>query len=359
MAKLFGALNLNDSERIFNLTSGQSLIWDASQDVLRRYNEDMTNIMDIFVEGTTTEFKQRYKLPGYGTLQKQGQFAKSGHVKSGGSWDVAYPLEQYGDSFAWDDITRKYMTMKEYDLHFQTILNDDAGTLRILMFNALFNNAATTFVDPLHGNLTIQPLANNDATLYPATIGSTTEAAQNNYLVSGYAAASINDTNNPIVPIVNQLEGLFGAPTGGSNIWIFVNNAQTAQLQNLAAFVDVNDRGIVPGDTTATVTGMPMIPPNMRLLGRCSGAWVFEWRRIPANYMLAIHGDMEKPLMIRKDPDDTGLPTGLNLISREETYPFTEFNFRRRIGFGVGNRLTAVVMYLATGSTYSVPTISL
>ena len=72
--------------------------------------------------------------------------------------------------------------------------------------------------------------------------------------------------------------------------------------------------------------------------------------------MLAFHLEEEPPLMRRVDPADTGLPRGLNLVATDEVFPFQGSFWRNRFGLGAANRLNGVVMELANGGTYSIPT---
>jgi hypothetical protein len=138
----------------------------------------------------------------------------------------------------------------------------------------------------------------------------------------------------------------------------FIPTATVAKTRALTDFVPVTDMGINPGADTATAIGLPANLPG-RVIGRMdsSGVWVVEWRWIPATYLLAIHIDAKKPLIQRVDPADTGLGTGLQLVAREATSPFTTSYYRHRFGFGAGNRLNGVAM-IVSAAAYSVPTIS-
>jgi hypothetical protein len=220
----------------------------------------------------------------------------------------------------------------------------------------LFNNVATTFTDERNGSLTIQPLANNDSVVYPPVLGSVSDATENHYLESNYASASISDTNDPVVTIVNDIEEHFGTQTGNGNIVVFINNAETAKITALTAFVDTPDRFVREGVQTAVPGAIPNIPG--KILGRHrNGAWISEWRHIPANYLLGIHLEAPPPLKMRVDPAETGLPRGLALVSRDQMYPLEASEWRARFGFGVANRLNGVVVELGTGGSYSVPTV--
>jgi len=354
MANIFGHLGVNDNERVFTSTVGQTVIWDAAQEYLARVNAEMQAVASIFIEKITDGFKERYKLPGGGYLQRRGADGRYGTVKAVGKWDVAYPLEDFGAQVAWNDVDIAYMNTLELSNHLQTVTIQDINTTRFELLKALLNNTQDTFGDEYQGDLLIEPLANGDAVVYPPVLGSQTEATENHYLESGYLSAAISDVNNPFITIVDELEQHFGTPQGGSNIVVFINNAQTAVVQNLTNFIEADQADIVYGVATERVTGLPTGMPG-RIIGKCDGAWIVEWRSFPANYMLGLHMDVPKPLVKRVDPADTGLAEGLLLLTENEAMPFKGSFFRHRFGLGCGNRLNGVVMELGVGGTYSIP----
>lgn len=356
MSGIFGLLGLSDTDRSYVNTIGQSAVYDAIQQYMMRLNADMQAASSIFVETTTTDFKERYYLPGGGRLQLRGGLAQSAAVKAAGSWDVAYPLNEYGAAMAGDDISLAYMNMQQLSRHLQTVQNQAAGTMRVEILNAIFNNAQDSHVDPINGTLAVEPLANGDAVVYPPVIGSDSEATETHYAESGYAASAISDTNNPIVTIVDELEEHFGSGTGGENNVIFINNAQTAKIKALSDFDEVPDRFIRTGDSISVPTNLPSVPG--KIIGRGSGAWIVEWRWIPANYLFGMNLEQPAPLKMRVDPADTGLGTGLQLVRTSDHYPLQQSHYRWRFGLGCGNRLNGFVMELGTGGTYSVPTIA-
>jgi hypothetical protein len=355
MSGIFGALNINDSDRVFLSTLGQRVVYDAIQQVLEQHNADLAAAKSVFVDQTTSDYKIRYKLPGGGRLQRLGTQAPSGAVKAYGSWDVAFPLEGFGAQMAGNRIDMAYMTAQDLNRHLDTITQQDINTVRFEMLKALLNATAATFVDPLWGSLTIERLANGDSVVYPPVLGSEAEATENHYIETGYLSAAVSDTNNPYVLLRDELEEHFGAPTGGSNIVAFVNNAQVGVTEALTDFDPVNDRYINPAITRDTLTGLPAALPG-RVVGRTNGVWIVEWRFIPANYILGVHLDAPKPLIERVDPADTGLPQGLELVAQDEEHPISSSYYEHRFGFGVGNRLNGVVYELGNGGTYTVPT---
>lgn len=356
MGAIFGSLRLADNDRVYNSTAGQRAIYDAITEYLAVQNAALNAMTAIFVDETTEDFQRRYRLPGSGRLQRRGSQAAVAAVKNVGSWDVAFPLEDYGAAIAGDFVSFAYMTAADLERHVNTVLTQNVNTVRWEILRALMRKTARTFVDETRGGtLTIQPLANGDAVVYPPVVGSETEATDNHYLTSGYAAANISDSNDPFAGIViPELEEHFGQVTGGSPICTFINSAQIAKVAALAGVVEVQDRWVAPGDSTATPTGLPAVPG--KIIGRhISGTWISAWDYIPANYMVGIHLEAPKPLIKRVDPADTGLPRDLALVSRDLEMPFENATWVHRFGFGVGNRLNGVCLELTADATYDDP----
>ena len=354
MSGIFGALGLNDTDRVFLSTLGQRVVYDAVNQVLAQHQADLQTAMAVFVEQTTTDHKLRYKLPGGGRLQRVGSQSQAGSVKAIGSWDVAFPLEEFGAAIGADRVAYAYMSVQDLDRHLNTVQQQNINTVRYEILKALLNNSQDTFVDPLWGSLSVEPLANGDSVVYPPVLGSESEATDTHYLESGYAASAISDSNDPYATIRDELEEHFGVPTGGSNLVAFINNAQRAKTKALTDFDEVPDVFVRPGDDSEVPFNLPSNVPGT-VLGRVSGVWVVEWRWIPANYIVGLHLDAPKPLFRRIDPADTGLGDGLQLVAESDTHPFTNSHYSHRFGVGAANRLNGVVMELGTGGSYSIP----
>jgi hypothetical protein len=361
---ILGALGVQDSDYVKLRTYGQGVIYDALGQILGDHNADLAAVEALFIEGETSDHTTNYKLPGTGRLQVMGPRSRAAEVKASGSWDVAFPLEQYGAALAIDRINWAYMDARTFNHHVQTVFNQDVNTRRFNILKALFNNTARTFVDPNWGSLTVQPLAigSTDGVLYPPVVGAEVNSTRQNYLGTATdisAAGAIVDATNPIPTIVNALEQSFGTPTGGSDIVIFCNNAQTSGLQSLAGFDTVPNRFVTYGDNVSLVESAGL-PINVgRVLGESDSALLVEWRWIPAGYLLALHFGAPRPLMKRVDPPDTGLTTGLQMVPSDMDQPFIDYEWSNRYGFGCGNRLNGIVMDLTAAggaSTYTIPT---
>ena len=357
MATLAGILGLQDSDRSFVNTIGQRVVYEAAQEMVNQWNEELMGFVGLFLEEETEDFKERYKLPGSGQLQRRGPAGLPGAVKASGYWDVAYPLEDFGASLGGDDVAMAYMTLPEMNRHLLTIFNQDVNTVRFEMLKALFNSGSRTFVDPLYGNLTVQPLANGDSVTYPPVAGSNADATANHYVETGYAALSISDTNNPFLTAANTLKSRWGTPTGGAPIIAFMNSTHYTKVSALTDFEPLVDYRVVPSVNANRLnpSAVPMNCPG-EVVGITSGVITVQWDHVPANYILTVHMGAPKPLKMRVDPANTGLPRGLALVARDDDNPLVNYFYRHRFGLGVGNRLGAHVTELGTGGSYTIPT---
>ncbi len=354
MSAIFGLAGLNASDYQYVNTAGQSLIYTGTQTYLNHVNEDVMRALSVFVSGVTEDHVGRYQLPGSGRMTEAAEGVRGAAVRAVGAWDVAFPLRNYAEQVAATDVDMAYMTPAEYQRHIDTIVNRYRTEVRWQVLHALMDNAPGTFLDKRWGTLTLAPLASGDSVVYPPVLGSTTEATDNHYLESGYAAGSISDANNPLPTIRDEIEEHFGVQSGGSNIVVFINNAQSSAVKDLSDFDDVPDNFVRSGTNRDIPFNLPNVPG--RIIGRSDGVWVSEWRWIPPNYMLGLHLEEEAPLKMRVDPAATGLPRGLALVAKDDEYPITSSEWRSRFGIGVANRLNGVSFELGTGGTYTVPT---
>ncbi len=359
MITIFGALGIPDTDYSYVQTIGQGIVYDGVQQVLGDHNADVEAMIAFFVERTTWDFAIKYKLPGNGRMQRRGRQSRTGEVKTAGEWTVQFPLEDFGASIAIDRITLAYMTLPALDNQLKTVVKQDINTIRFEILRAIFNNTARPFVDEVRGSLTIQPLANGDAVLYPPQLGSETNATANMFFGVPTPMLTFTDANNPIPILVNALESHFGTPTGGSKIVILVNNAQTASVQNLAGFDPVPNRFVSYGENVslALESMFPEGMPPGRVIGECDSALIVEWRWIPAGYIAAFHLEAPKPLIKRVDPPEVGLTPGLQMVVEQEDAPFYEYEWCNRYGFGTGNRLNGAIIDLTatTANTYTIP----
>jgi len=361
MSLIYGATWTTAEDHQLVNTVGKELLFTQAQAVAERFNASLQTAMRSFVDpAPARSHSWRFKLPGTAHLQRHSDRSGSRpHARHPvGEYDVALPLEDWRYAVMMNDVDEAHLTVGDLRNSLQGVLTSTSKVVRREIGRALFNNTPRTFTDRLWGTLTIEPLANGDSVLYPPTFDSDTEATADHYLVSGFTAANISDSNNPLITLRDKIRPHFGfSSPDGEDIIVYINKAQAEKIEALADFVPVLDRFVQPGADAATLIGTPDI--SGRILGRSNGVWVAEFSEfIPANYMVAVHLFEDRPLRRRVDLEGTGLGDGdLQLIAEEENNPFKSMFWRIRFGLGVVNRLNGAVMELTTDTQYDVPAI--
>lgn len=348
MSTLLGILGISDVDTRLAVLSTEQ-VYDAVNQVAAQFERERDEAFRVFVQDTTTMYQSSYKLPGSGYMQRLDRHGRPLEERPAGSFTTAYPLETFGTGYGWDRETYAYMTAADLDNMSTSAMIRNANSHRFEIAKAFFNKTNATFVDPLYGSLTIRRLANSDGTLYPPVIGSDAEADDLHYVVSGYTAANISDTNNPFVTI----RDMFMERNSGGQIVAFINPAQRAKVEALAAFVDKTPEYTVAGQDTAVLAGgLPSVPGN--IIGAVSDVLVSEWRAgVPANYIASVDLGLPGPLRKREHPHPE--LQGFRLEAEEETDPLFKRTWRDRFGYGAGNRLNGVAMELTTDGTYDTP----
>lgn len=350
-----GMLKIADSDRTLVETVGQTVVYNAMQEILARHRASLQQAQGLFVARQTSNYSINYRMHGGGYLQKLGRLSRAEALKVTGEYTVQFPLEGWGDAFAISDIDLAYMTVSDLDRVFTTVQQRDINTRRQQIMTALFRNTVRVFTDEIRGDLNVQPLANGDAVLYPPVLGADDAATEDHYLASGYTVANISTTNDPVETLVEELIEHFGESVGGENICIFGDKTLTDKIAaTITDYVAVEDSFIRSGNDTDIPVNLPSVPG--KIVGRVKGkAWIVQWRRMPANYAYAAHLEVEAPLYERVDLPETGLSSGLQLVAQEERYPILTSQWRDRFGYGVANRRNGVAMHFTAGS-YTIPT---
>lgn len=353
MATIFGVLGMADRDT-FEDTTAQRAAYDLINDYAARTQADLDAAFSLFVQTETDVHAERYFLPGGGMMQASANRTRPGAVKPVTSFDVAYPIDDFRDQIASDFVANAYISAAQLDAQVKGIAERYKNTKRYLILKSILNSTNDTFVDQKYGSLTIRRLANatsgSDTTVYPPVIGSSTEATEDHYLETGYAASAISDTNNPFVTARDELEEHFGQGT----IVSFINNAQRAKVEALTAFAEKIPMATRPADNNAVLVdaGLPSVPG--RIIGAINDVIVSEWRWIPANYIVSIMIDQPAPL--KKRVDEPASLRGFKLVAQQQEFPLNESFWMAREGYGVANRLNGVVLELGTGGTYTIPT---
>ena len=352
---VLGALGIEDTDEILINQYGQEVVFEDTNRIAEEHNTAVAEFERVFVEADTELPKKLYFLTVGGEMEKITNLTQPKAVKVGGQFDVAFPLEEWGAKIAGDRVALAYMSAASYARHVAAIMNADAKLRRREILRALFNNNPPAFQDERFGALTVRALANGDSQLYPPTVETDAPATADHYLVTGYAAGSINDANDPFLAPMTMLESHFGLTATGSNIATFMNKDQVPAVSVMTKFLPRENRYERLGVSANVSDNLPANLPGV-VFGTYDGLMpLVRWDRIPPNYLLTLHLDAPPPLIRRVDDRRTPFRPGLRMVQERVDEPLRDAWWSNRFGYGVGNRLSAVVTYIGTGTDYVVP----
>lgn len=342
---LYGYNNLQDlaSERIVgNLIP---VVTDAIQQAVAEHNRQLDAIFDLFVERTVL-YKERYKQVGAARLQPVDDDGRARPIKPSGYYDVAFPIQAGGTAWGANYVTRAKMTVDDVARQLDMMLIADIRWVRDHILGALFQTTAWTFTDPLYGALSVQPLANGDGVLYNIIAGNDAGADDTHQL--GQAGAI--SATNPFPTIYTELNE---HPENGGKTIAFIPTGLKANTEALATFQPVADANIrVGADSNQLVGSLGVAVPGTVIGYETSGVWIVEWPFLPANYIVAVTTDGPRPVAMREDPEEE--LRGFKQVAERADHPFWESQWLRRAGFGIRNRVGAVVMEVSDAS-YDIP----
>ncbi len=328
---------------------GESIVYNAITESAAEHTRQLNALMASFV-AQTTDHKIKFTLAGSGTLQPLDEYGNPLPVQPSGSFDVSFPLQGGGDAWGTNRVTRELMTVEEANRAVLDGMGRDADWIRRHMLGAVLDNATWTYDDIAYGNLTIQPLANGDAVVYPRRGGD--NATDTHYLAQ---AAAIDDSNNPYGTIYDEL---IEHPSNTAPVVCYISTSLKATTEALTDFVPIADPDIVYGTGVDLINGNPgQFNDAIRafgdtVLGKSNDCWIVEWKSLPAGYILAHARGGGEVVAMREYP-----AASLQGFFPEQHSPDGNLMINRMIryaGFGVKNRIGAVVQYIG-GGAYAIP----
>lgn len=309
---------------------------------------EYTRVLDAFMSSMvtkTTDYKIRYQLPGSGTLQPLDAKGNPLPVIPSGYYDVAFPIQGAGTAWGTDRISRALMTVEDAARYTADAMMKDMDWMRRHILAALFTNVTYTYTDEKYGALTIQPLANGDTVTYVKRDGSS--ATDTHFLGQ---AAGIADATNPYPTIYTEL---YEHPSNTGPFYAYIASNLVATTEALADFVPVADPDIMQGSSVATLTNTGALHFGDKVLGKVANLWIVEWGAIPSGYIIG-HSANANDVLGMREYDDSRLQ-GFFPEFNDVNGNLQEQRFLRFCGFGVRNRIGALVMEIAD-ATYDIPT---
>lgn len=327
---------------------GANVVRTAMQQSAEEYNRQLDEMISALAVRTTAQ-SERYTLPGSGTLQPLDEHGNPVPVRAAGYYDIAFPIQGGGTAWGNDRVTRGLMTVEEVQRMTLDAQMRDADWMRRHMLAALLDNTTWTYADPLYGNLTIQPLANGDTVTYTRRGGA--NSTDTHYFAQ---TAAIADATNPIDDIYAEL---MEHPSNVGPFALYVPSQNIADVKALTAFVDIDDPDIQRGANTDRVIGAAAGIRRFgdTVWGKVDNMWVIEWSALPENYLIGIALGAPPVLGMREYPEASLQGLFPEMHSSDGNH--MEYRWLRYAGFGVRNRVGAVVYQVEGGdTTYDIPT---
>jgi hypothetical protein len=348
MAELLeGFMSLRDllAERVVNNVI--PVVSDAVMQSIAEHNRTVDLMRQLFTDNTT-DHMARYKTPVAAVLQPLSEDGRAKPVKRTGFYDVAWPLKRAGTAWGANYETRVQMTVQEANDMTDFMLDQDLRWNAYQMIGALMTKEPYVFPDEQWGNLTIQPLANGDATTYIIRPGEEAGEPANHYVAQ---ADALDDAHNYYATDYRTLKR---RPENAEGRVIAFHGANLRQpTENLAAFVEAKDPDVQQAANVPQLVQTLDVPVPGETYGKVGKVWVNEWARIPDNYILYVVSSGPRPLRFRQ-PAVPELQ-GFVAEAEREDYPFWERQYKRRGGYGGWNRIAALVRLVGAGAYVSPP----
>lgn len=317
---------------------------------LLEYDKQLNAMLALF-SAKTSNFKVRYMTPIAKRLQPLDENGRARPTKGVGFYDIAFPMFAGGDAWGINYVAAQKMTVQTInDWLYATLAADKAFVAERLMV-ALLAKDPWVFTDEAHGDLTVMPLANNDDQEYLIRAGHQ-GGARDNHLLGQLEA--ISDAHNPFPMIRREL--IEHPENGGAaaEVIVLVPSAQTEDIQNLAGFSEPRDTDVTPGLGQTYLSGTLDAPVPGRVIGKVNQCWIAEWPTLPDAPLIAVpYGAGGDAALAQREHEEASLKGFFELPLRSDT-PFQERQFQRHTGFGVQNRVGALVMTIGSAN-YEVP----
>lgn len=355
MAIAFGYVDLVHvfKRRIGEMDNGVQVVREATARTVAFHNQEADTFTAKLAD-PVDQAKIRYEMPGGGTLQPLDEDGNPLPTIGYEGYDVAFPIRGGGDAYGTNRLSRAMMTVEDANNAAQEARVKDKNFLVDHMLAAVLTKESYPYLDKSrqgytgNGEVTVMPLANNDATRYLINRGRGISGAHQHYTAQ---VAGIDAANNPYPGLFKNLRE--HTDNGEATVDVYIADNLVAATQNLPNFVEVGDADITQGSGAATLNARADKGIGDEVLGKVDRCWIISMSRLPDGYMVA-HLRDQKPLGMRQYPVSSlqGLFTEeFNVDSNHY-----ETRFLRFAGFGVKNRTAAAVHQVgAPSTTYVTP----
>jgi len=295
------------------------------------------------------------------------ELSRGARQKTAGLDAVGFPVTKFGPvRSGW---TRDYIakaTNREIVRHMDSVMASHMATNWKEAMKAIFQNTTWTWTHdmfPEDGALKVKPLLNADGYVSPEWMSNTFDGTEDHYLALGAGTLDEADLLQMSSELRKHGYGVSAANAGmGGRLELWVNSAQTADVQAHTNFVPSNDPIVIDMNKIAVSLDQDTYV-GYNSSARC---FIREVEYVPAGYTMMFMTNSDPGASqaasrvngfapLRRRVPTTAALQGIQRIT-ESQYPLQETFWEDWFGFGCGMRGTAIVGQLA--GSYTVPTIS-
>jgi hypothetical protein len=350
-----GFVNLADvyNKRVSEV--GVPVVNEAQRIYFAEHNRQMQTAMNLFVT-RTTQYKTMYRSIINTRNQPLDEHGRALPVKGGDKYPLELPIQGSGNAWGKNWFAGEKMTVQEAAEDAEAIVNGDIHWNFDHILASIYTNTSGgwDWYDDEHGAQKISPLANGDSVVYSLFSGASSGATDNHYLAQ---ANAISDTDDPFDEIFEELAE---HPENGQNTQViaFIPTGLKAAVMQLEGFHKLADPNVRVGANNDELVGQIGAAVPGTVIGyHDSGVWIVEWRRLTANYIIAVATGGGRPIAMREHEESSlqgfiQIP-GPGGVTRED-YPFYEQQWARFAGYGGWNRVGALV-YRIGNASYAIP----
>lgn len=328
---------------------GVDVVFGAITTTVEEYNRQVNFLLSDLTERTVLH-KRLFRTMGVARLQPAAENTRAVPVKTGAAYTVGWPLQraQIAWGEGWEASLR--MTVEEANENTRQMIGADAAWMRSEIFGAIFNNTAWTFTDEQFGATPVVPIANGDTQTYYIVGGAVDPITADHFFAQ---AAAIDDgADNPFTLAYSSLKRF---PENTGEVYALVPTNLISSVKALDNFLPVNDTNVVLGNAATRLANNPGIVTPGVLVGYLEDdrVWIYEWLNMPSNYIIVRAQGSPPPLAMRED--DLPELQGFRQVATRVDWPWTELQYRRKVGFGGLNRTAAYIIRIGNAS-YAPPT---
>ncbi|MBD3251290.1 hypothetical protein GF380_02340 [Candidatus Uhrbacteria bacterium] len=325
-------------------------IGDALNQAFATYSRIMDGMMQVLVE-PTTNFKERWRQAGAGTLQPLSENGRPKPTRNIEHYEVAYPLQRGGDSWGGNREARAKMTIGDVNRNVVEAMRKDKDWMIRHILAAMMDNTNWDYEDDDDevGSLTIRALANGSGDSVKYSLRNGTRATDDHYLAS---ADAISDSNNHYETMLSELKE---HPSNSGPYVAYIASNLVTSTKGLSDFVAVANPLIQYG-TNADLTDSTVdsvLAFGDEVLGSVGSMIVVESSYLPDSYAIAVATGAGQPLAMRQHPEAS--LQGLQAVPFVENSNYAGVDYYRIAGFGARRRVAACVGYFGVSGTYAVP----